>query len=97
MRRIIIIGGVLVGVAFVVAAVRRGRGAKLHERLMARCEAMFERLPHSTPGAAPKLHERMMKQCEAMFQQKRATPTAENANEAGEERCVVCAGASAAN
>ena len=45
MRRILIVG------AFVAAGVvvARARLPKLHERLMARCEAMFERMPDTFP------------------------------------------------
>ncbi|HSI79823.1 MAG TPA: hypothetical protein VK919_04140 [Solirubrobacterales bacterium] len=45
MRRILI-GAALSGVGVVVA---RALGPKLHERLMARCEAMFERMPEDFP------------------------------------------------
>jgi len=45
MRRIAIIGA-LAGVGILIA---RARVPKLHERLMARCEAMFERMPDTFP------------------------------------------------
>lgn len=45
MRRIVILGA-LVGVGILVA---RARVPKLHERLMARCETMFERMPDTFP------------------------------------------------
>jgi hypothetical protein len=45
MRRIAIIGAVVGTGALVV----RMRGHKLHERLMAHCEAMFERMPDTFP------------------------------------------------
>jgi hypothetical protein len=45
MRRIAILGALAaVGVLVVWA-----RGAKLHERLMAHCEGMFERMPDTFP------------------------------------------------
>jgi hypothetical protein len=55
---------------------------KLHERLMARCKAMFEQMPQSAPGTTLNLHERVMKQCEAMFPQKRATSNVDNIRQA---------------
>lgn len=45
MRRIAILG-VLVATAVVVV---RARGAQVHERLMAHCEGMFERMPDTLP------------------------------------------------
>ena len=45
MRRTVIVG-VLVGVGVLTV---RARLPKLHERLMARCEAMFERMPDTFP------------------------------------------------
>jgi hypothetical protein len=45
MRRIVIVGAV-VGVGILLV---RARVPKLHERLMARCEAMFERMPDTFP------------------------------------------------
>lgn len=45
MRRMAIIGGV-VGVVVLVV---RSRGAKLHERVMANYEAMFDRMPDTFP------------------------------------------------
>jgi hypothetical protein len=45
MRRLVIVGA-LVGVGLVVV---RTRGSKLHERLMAGCERMFERMPDDFP------------------------------------------------
>jgi hypothetical protein len=45
MRRIVIVG-VVAGVAFLIV---RARGRPLHERLMARCEAMFDRMPDDFP------------------------------------------------
>ena len=45
MRRIAFVGA-LVGVGVLVV---RARGAKLHERLMAHCEGMFERMPDAFP------------------------------------------------
>lgn len=45
MRRIAIVGA-LVGVGVLVV---RARGAQFHERLMARCEGMFERMPDTFP------------------------------------------------
>ena len=45
MRRTTILGA-LVGVGLLVVLARR---AKLHERLMARCETMFERMPDTFP------------------------------------------------
>lgn len=45
MRRIVIVGA-FVGVGILIA---RARMPKLHERLMARCEAMFERMPDTLP------------------------------------------------
>ena len=45
MRRIVIVGAL--GAACVLIA--RARLPKLHERLMARCEAMFERMPDTFP------------------------------------------------
>ena len=45
MRRIVIVG-TLVGVGVLIV---RGRVPKLHERLMARCESMFERMPDTFP------------------------------------------------
>lgn len=45
MRRIAVLGA-LVAVGLVAL---RGRVPKLHERLMARCEAMFERMPDTFP------------------------------------------------
>ena len=45
MRRIVIVGA-LVGAGILVA---RAFGPKLHERLMARCEGMFERMPDTFP------------------------------------------------
>ena len=86
MRRIVIL------LALVGAGVLIARKFRVHERLMARCEAMFERLPHSAPGEPPKLHERVMKQCEAMFQQTRATSTAEKTSDALQQRGVATAG-----
>ena len=44
MRRLVIVG-TLVAIGLVIAR----RGAGLHERLMARCEAMFERAPDTFP------------------------------------------------
>lgn len=45
MRRIAIVGGlVVVGVLIV-----RARLPKLHQRLMARCDEMFERMPDTVP------------------------------------------------
>ena len=89
MRRIVILLALLGG-GFLLA-----RRFKVHQRLMARCEAMFERLPHSAPGATPKLHERVMKQCESMCQQTCAASTAETASDAPEQRGVARAGAAA--
>ena len=45
MRRIAVVG-VLVGVSVLVV---RARAPKLHERLMAHCEGMFERMPDTFP------------------------------------------------
>lgn len=45
MRRIVIVGG-LVGVGVLLV---RARVPRLHERLVARCEAMFERMPDTFP------------------------------------------------
>ena len=45
MRRIVIVGA-FVGAGVLVV---HGRGHKLHERLMAHCEAMFERMPETFP------------------------------------------------
>lgn len=45
MRRTAMVGA-LVGVGVLVVWTRR---AKLHERLMAQCEAMFERMPDGFP------------------------------------------------
>lgn len=45
MRRTVIIGAI-VGVGVMVV---RTRGMKLHERLMAACERMFERMPDTFP------------------------------------------------
>ena len=45
MRRIVIVGA-FVGVGILIV---RARVPKLHERLMARCEAMFERMPDTFP------------------------------------------------
>jgi hypothetical protein len=45
MRRIVI-GAALAGVGVLVA---RALGPKLHERLMARCEGMFEQMPDDFP------------------------------------------------
>ena len=56
MRRIVLVG-VPVGVGVLVA---RGRGARLSQRLVAHCEAMFERMPDAFP---PK---RMMRSVEEM-------------------------------
>ena len=47
MRRILIVG-VLTGVGFLIVRVIAPK-LKLHERLMARCEAMFEQMPDSFP------------------------------------------------
>ena len=45
MRRIVIVGAIVgVGVLLV-----RARVPKLHERLVARCESMFERMPDTFP------------------------------------------------
>jgi hypothetical protein len=41
-----VIVGAFVGVGILIA---RARVPKLHERLMARCEAMFERMPDTLP------------------------------------------------
>jgi hypothetical protein len=45
MRRLVIVG-VLAGVGILVARVRV---PKLHERLSARCDAMFQRMPDTFP------------------------------------------------
>ena len=45
MRRIVIVGS-LAGVGVLIA---RALGPKLHERLMARCEGMFEQMPDDFP------------------------------------------------
>lgn len=45
MRRIMIFGA-LVGLGILIV---RARAPKLHERLMARCEGMFERMPDTFP------------------------------------------------
>jgi hypothetical protein len=45
MRRIVIVGA-FVGAGMLIA---RARMPNLHERLMARCEAMFERMPDTFP------------------------------------------------
>lgn len=45
MRRIVLVG-VPVGVGVLVA---RGRGGRLHQRLVAHCETMFERMPDTFP------------------------------------------------
>jgi hypothetical protein len=45
MRRIAIVGA-FVGVGILIL---RARVPKLHERLMARCEGMFERMPDTFP------------------------------------------------
>ena len=45
MRRIVIVGAI-VGVGVLVV---RARVPKLHERLVARCESMFERMPDTFP------------------------------------------------
>lgn len=45
MRRIVIFGA-LVGLGILIV---RARAPKLHERLMARCEGMFERMPDTFP------------------------------------------------
>ena len=47
MRRILIVGAVA-GVGFLILRVIAPK-LKLHERLMARCEAMFERMPDQCP------------------------------------------------
>jgi hypothetical protein len=47
MRRILIVGAVA-GVGFLILRVIAPK-LKLHERLMARCEAMFERMPDECP------------------------------------------------
>jgi hypothetical protein len=45
MRRILVFGA-LVGLGILIV---RARAPKLHERLMARCEGMFERMPDTLP------------------------------------------------
>jgi hypothetical protein len=45
MRKVVTVGALL-GVGLLIAW---ARGARLHERLMARCEAMFERMPDTFP------------------------------------------------
>ena len=45
MRRIVIVGAFM-GVGILIV---RARVPKLHDRLMARCEAMFERMPDTFP------------------------------------------------
>ena len=45
MRRIVIVGS-LAGVGVLIAG---ALGPKLHERLMARCEGMFEQMPDDFP------------------------------------------------
>ena len=45
MRRIVILGALVGAGALVLRAV----GVQLHERLAARCEAMFERMPDTFP------------------------------------------------
>lgn len=45
MRRIVIVGA-FVGVGILIV---RARVPKLHDRLVARCEAMFERMPDTFP------------------------------------------------
>ena len=45
MRRIVMVGAVM-GAGILIV---RARAPKLHERLMARCESMFERMPDTFP------------------------------------------------
>jgi hypothetical protein len=45
MRRLLIVGALL-GIGTLIV---RARVPRLHERLMARCEAMFERMPDTFP------------------------------------------------
>lgn len=45
-RKVTVIVTVVAGVGFLIV---RARGPKLHERLMARCEGMFEQMPDDFP------------------------------------------------